>query len=95
MILRDTHSAMGIPSMYRLRINCHDVFTISHPSEGTFRLEIHASPDEVDPDEARRLRAVLLGLAAELERDASPSDTDREGPGAGPGSRPRSGTNFG
>lgn len=67
--------------MYRIRINCHDVFTISHPSEGTFRLEIHASPDELDPDEARRLRAVLLGLAAELEREESPSNTDREGGG--------------
>ena len=39
------------------------MFSISHPREGTFRLEIHGSPSELDPETARRLRAVLQGLA--------------------------------
>ena len=46
------------------------MFSISHPSDGTFRLEIHASPSELDPDDARRLRALLLGLARELSESA-------------------------
>lgn len=44
------------------------MFSISHPSEGTFRLEIHARRSEFEPAEARRLRAVLLELAEELRR---------------------------
>ena len=48
-------------------------FSISHGSDGTFRLEIHAvSPSELDPACARRLRAVLTGLAREVEETISP-----------------------
>lgn len=41
-------------------------FSLSHPTDGVFRLEIHALPSELDEATARRLRAVLLGLAREL-----------------------------
>lgn len=42
-------------------------FSISHESDGTFLLQIHASsPAELDPVSARQLRAVLTGLAREI-----------------------------
>lgn len=48
-------------------------FSISHGSDGTFHLEIHAaSPAELSPVSARRLRAVLRGLAREVEEASSP-----------------------
>ena len=54
------------------------MFSISHPSEETFRLEIHGSPSDLDPENARRLRAVLLGLAEQVrtggEAEASTED---------------------
>ena len=55
------------------------MFSISHPVDGTFRLEIHASPSELDGAEARRLRSVLLGLARELEETREDGETD-DGP---------------
>lgn len=42
------------------------MFSISHGPEGSFRLEIHSAPSDLDPADARRLRAVLLGLAREV-----------------------------
>lgn len=42
------------------------MFSISHGPEGAFRLEIHSAPSDLDPADARRLRAVLLGLAREV-----------------------------
>lgn len=43
------------------------IFSISPPSDGTFRLEIHGAPSELDPARARRLRSALPGLAGELK----------------------------
>ncbi len=55
------------------------MFTIIRRSNGTFRLEIHASPEEMEPEDVRLLRAVLRGLADQIpeptERGAS---TDSE-----------------
>lgn len=52
------------------------MFSISSPSDGSFRLDIDASPSELDPVQARRLRAVLEGLVRELnetvEEDSAP-----------------------
>lgn len=42
------------------------MFTISHASDGSFRLDIHASPEELDPGDARLLRAVLRALADQI-----------------------------
>ena len=42
------------------------MFSISHSDDGGFRLEIHADPSELDPESARRLRRVLLGLARKV-----------------------------
>ena len=42
------------------------MFSISHGPDGSFRLEIHSPPSELDPAEARRLRGVLIGLAREV-----------------------------
>lgn len=42
------------------------MFSISPGPEGSFRLEIHSAPSELDPADARRLRAVLLGLARQV-----------------------------
>ena len=53
------------------------MFSISHPENGTFRLEIHASPPDLSHREARRLRSVLLGLAREL---AAADEEEREEP---------------
>lgn len=43
------------------------MFSISHGPEGSFRLEIHSAPADLDPADAHRLRAVLLGLARQVE----------------------------
>lgn len=53
------------------------MFSISHTDDGAFRLEIHADPSELDPESARRLRGVLLGLARQIgETDAGSADGD-------------------
>lgn len=52
------------------------MFSLSHPEDGTFRLDIHAPPSDIDEAEARRLRAVLLGLARELGAEADESEAD-------------------
>lgn len=43
------------------------MFSISHDSDGSFRLEIHGSPSDLEARDARRLRAVLLKLAREVD----------------------------
>lgn len=52
------------------------MFSLSHPVDGTFRLEIHASPSELDGTDSRRLRSVLLGLARELKETQEDEETD-------------------
>ena len=52
------------------------VFSLCHPVDGTFRLEIHAPPSELDGTDARRLRSLLLGLARELEETREDEETD-------------------
>lgn len=42
------------------------MFSISHPREGTFRLEIHGSPSEFSRRDARRLQSILLDFARKL-----------------------------
>lgn len=42
------------------------MFTISHAADGAFRLEIHAAPEELGPEDVRLLRAVLRGLADQI-----------------------------
>lgn len=37
------------------------MFSLSHPVDGTFRLEIHAPPSELDGADARRLRCPAAG----------------------------------
>lgn len=61
------------------------MFSISHPEDGTFRLEIHASPSDLERTDARRLRSVLLGLARELE--GANEDDPEEPPDHGSGAR--------
>lgn len=63
------------------------MLTISHPSEDTFRLEIHASPSELDPASRRQLHGVLRGLARALEEQGSEKPDGR--PESRPKSRPR------
>lgn len=55
------------------------MFSLSHPVDGTFRLEIHASPSEMEDTEASRLRSVLLGLAREL-KESREGDHSDDGP---------------
>lgn len=65
------------------------MFSISHSDDGAFRLEIHGSPSELDPEDARRLRGVLLGLAREVrvsEEDTSSTRSTR--PPASAAARP-------
>lgn len=64
------------------------MFSISHGPEGSFRLEIHSSPGDLDPVDARRLRAVLTALARELDLErgsgddgSDPEDADETRPG--------------
>lgn len=45
------------------------MFSISHGPDGSFRLDIHSSPGDLDPVDARRLRAVLFALARELDEE--------------------------
>lgn len=52
------------------------MFSISHPADGTLRLEIRASPSELNGAEARRLRSVLLNLVRELEKTREADMTD-------------------
>lgn len=56
------------------------MFSISHPSEDTFRLEIHGSPSELDPAERARLRAVLLALARECQAASEKRSSEEQAP---------------
>ena len=60
------------------------MFSLSHPEDGTFRLELHASPSDLSRREARRLRAILLRLAQELDVAGEDGlEEAPEAPGAG------------
>jgi len=45
------------------------MFSISHGPDGSFRLDIHGSPADLEATDARRLHAVLTGLARELRAE--------------------------
>lgn len=57
------------------------MLSISHSADGSFRLEIHGSPSELSGTGARRLRAVLLGLAREVETARDEGERPDDGSG--------------
>ena len=66
------------------------MFTISHSADGSFRLDIHTAPEEMDPDDARLLRAVLRALADQIPEgigDGVPPDPEPARVGVGESSR--------
>lgn len=67
------------------------MFSISHGPDGSFRLDIHGSPADLEATDARRLRAVLAGLARELDAgrradvgEPASEDTNETGPATSP-----------
>lgn len=56
------------------------MFSISHPREGTFRLEVHAPPSELNGRDARRLQSVLLGLAKKVDEATREDASSRNHP---------------
>lgn len=67
------------------------MFSISHGPDGSFRLDIHGSPADLEATDARRLRAVLTGLAREIDAgrradvgDPASDDTNETRPATSP-----------
>lgn len=52
------------------------MFSISHPRDGTFRLEIHGSLSEFSRRDARRLQSILLEFVRKLSEATEGPPTD-------------------